>query len=146
MDTIPQPDPERQGRPARWLYCGRWMRRELKPGNELPHFSTRPAMRAHMPKVAAKPRTGLSLSCCIGSLLRSSAARMPAVAAEARAGAFGLTNRWVERGRRQRGPWAGAGEKGAWGLGPQLYLFCTNNYKLDGPGTSAFVGCERNLK
>ena len=126
MNTVPQPDPERQGRRA-VASCGRWMRHELKPGNELPHFSTRPTMRAYMPQVAAKPRTGLSLPCCIGSPLRSRVARMPAVAAEARAGAFGLTHRWVKRGRRQRGPWAGAGEKGAWGLGPQLYLFCTNN-------------------
>ena len=137
MGTTPQPDPERQDRRTA-TPCGRWMRHELEPGNELPHFSTRPTMRAYMPEVAAKPRAGLSL-CSIALFPgRAEDASVPAVAAEVRQARFRLTNRWVKRGRRRRGPWAGAGEKGAWGLGPQLYLFCTNNCNLKS-GTHAFV-------
>jgi hypothetical protein len=82
--------------------CGRRMRREYKPGNELSPFLD-PVNDARLQarsrgETASRPFSPL-----------------------------GASHRWEKRGRRQRAPQAGAGEKGAWGLRPQLYLFCTNN-------------------
>ena len=61
---------------------------------------------------------------------------MPAVAADARPGASGLTHRWVKRGRRQRGPRARAGEKGAGGSAPSFTCFAqitANSTALEHP-------------
>jgi hypothetical protein len=84
------------------IFCGRRMRRDSKPGNELSPFLD-PANDARLQ------------------------ARSRGETASRPFPAFQGSHRWEKRGRSRRGRQAGAGEKGAWGLRHQLYLFCTNN-------------------